>query len=155
MKKEDVTFYADLFKEMDLTELTVEENEQGTKFSMKRQPAPLPMPGPGPAPLFAPGFPPSPNADLRNPAGKPSGSPSEAAPDVLDSIKAPLLGMFHASDPAVQPGDAVKKGDTLCVIEAMKMMNEITSPRDGIIRKVCVSENEIVEYGQPLFLIGD
>ena len=147
MKREDVTFYADLFKEMDLTELTVEENESGTRFSMKRTPAPLPFPAAGPGPV--PGAAPAPKAGA-TPA-KPAGS----AEDGFDKIAAPLLGMFHEAEPAVKPGTVVRKGDTLCVIEAMKMMNDIPSPRDGIIKKVCAAENEIVEYGQTLFLIGD
>ena len=79
----------------------------------------------------------------------------------LDSyITSPLVGTFHQApsekaDPFVRVGSKVKRGDKLCIIEAMKVMNEITSDKDGIIEKVLVKEGQMVEYGQNLFVIGD
>ena len=54
----------------------------------------------------------------------------------------------------MKEGDAVKEGDILCTIEAMKMMNEVRSPIDGIVKKVLASEGDLVEYNQVLFVIG-
>ena len=75
-------------------------------------------------------------------------------------ITAPLVGTFHQAQaegnkPFVQVGQKVKKGDKLCIIEAMKVMNEITSPYDGTILEIKVKENDVVEFGKTLFIIGD
>ncbi len=74
------------------------------------------------------------------------------------AVKSPMVGVFYAAaspeeEPYVQVGDKVKKGDVLCIIEAMKLMNEITADEDGEIAKICVSDGQVVEYGQCLFLI--
>ena len=72
-------------------------------------------------------------------------------------IKAPLLGIFYgkiADKEPLKEGDAVKEGDILCTIEAMKMMNEVRSPIDGIVKKVLALEGDLVEYNQVLFVIG-
>ncbi len=73
-------------------------------------------------------------------------------------IKAPLVGTFYRApapdaDPFVEKGDKVKVGDTLCIVEAMKNMNEIESDVEGIIKDICVQNAEMVEYGQVLFKI--
>lgn len=71
-------------------------------------------------------------------------------------LKAPMVGVFYASsspeaDPYVRVGSQVKKGDVLCIIEAMKLMNEITAEFDGEVIEICAQNGQIVEYGQPLF----
>ncbi len=71
-------------------------------------------------------------------------------------IKSPMVGTFYASnspkeEPFVKVGDKVKKGQVVCIIEAMKLMNEIESEYDGEIAEICVSNEEMVEYGTPLF----
>ena len=73
-------------------------------------------------------------------------------------VKSPAVGVFYAapspdSKPFVAVGDTVHKGDTLCIIEAMKLMNEIESEYDGVIEAILVNNEEVVEYGQPLFRI--
>lgn len=73
-------------------------------------------------------------------------------------VKAPMVGTFYsksspAAEPFVKVGSKVKKGDTLCVIEAMKLMNEIESEFDGEIVEILVDDEDMVEYGQPLFII--
>lgn len=73
-------------------------------------------------------------------------------------IKAPMVGTFYlkpspTSEAYVEIGKTVKKGDTLCIIEAMKLMNEIESEFDGKIIEICVKDGEAVEYGKPLFVI--
>ncbi len=75
-------------------------------------------------------------------------------------ITSPLVGTFHQAPykdakPFVSLGDRVKKGQKLCIVEAMKVMNEITSPYDGVILEVCANENDVVEFGKKLFVIGE
>lgn len=75
-----------------------------------------------------------------------------------NTVKAPLVGTFYnASSPEeeafVKVGDTVKKGQTLGIVEAMKLMNEIESEFDGVVEQVLVSNEDMVEYGQPLFVI--
>ncbi|CAG0967710.1 partial acetyl-CoA carboxylase biotin carboxyl carrier protein, partial [Rhodocyclaceae bacterium] len=74
-------------------------------------------------------------------------------------VKAPMVGTFYRSgspgaSPFVEVGQAVKAGDALCIIEAMKLMNEIESEFSGTIKAVLVENGQPVEYGQPLFVIG-
>ena len=74
-------------------------------------------------------------------------------------VKSPLVGTFYTApsedaDPFVQVGDQVKSGQTLAVVEAMKLMNEIESEYTGEIKEVLVENGQMVEYGQPLFRIG-
>lgn len=81
-------------------------------------------------------------------------------PDTNNYVTSPLVGTFHSAPsvggkPFVQEGDKVNKGDKLCIIEAMKVMNEITAKESGVIKKVLVSDNQMVEYGQKLFIIGE
>lgn len=88
-------------------------------------------------------------------------APAEAAKSEDDNCKvitSPMVGVFYTSpspeaDAYVSVGQTVKNGDILCIIEAMKLMNEIPSTESGTIVEVCVSNGEIVEYGQPLFKI--
>ena len=73
-------------------------------------------------------------------------------------VKAPMVGTFYSkssptSEPFVKVGSKVKKGDTLCIIEAMKLMNEIESEFDGEVVEILVKDGQLVEYGQPLFLV--
>ncbi len=105
----------------------------------------------------------------QNPVGDASSTPEKAMePAVdcgksvrdaeLDSIVSPMVGTFYrapapGSEPFVSVGDRVKIGEVLCVIEAMKLMNEIEADRSGIIRKVLVEDSQPVEFGQPLFLV--
>ena len=77
-----------------------------------------------------------------------------------EQVLAPLVGVFYAAPSPeaaayVQVGDTVKKGQILCLIEAMKMMSEITAPKDGVIKKIYVKNQDVVGYEDPLFLIGD
>ena len=76
------------------------------------------------------------------------------------TITSPLVGVFYAApsedaDPFVKVGDPVKKGQVVGIVEAMKLMNEITSDCDGVVREVCVENAEAVEYGQSLFVIEE
>ena len=88
--------------------------------------------------------------------------PVEAAKEEAvtgNEVKSPLVGTFYVAPsedaaPFVQVGDRVKKGQTLAIVEAMKLMNEIESEFDGVVKAVLVDNATMVEYGQPLFIIG-
>lgn len=76
-----------------------------------------------------------------------------------DVVKSPIVGTFYRSpspddDPFVKVGDTVEEGQTLCIVEAMKIMNEIESDYSGEVKKILVDDAEAVEYDQPLFIIG-
>lgn len=90
----------------------------------------------------------------------PAAAPAETKPaeDNYRVITSPMVGVFYTSpspeaDAYVSVGQTVKNGDIVCIIEAMKLMNEIPSTESGTIAEVCVSNGDIVEYGQPLFKI--
>lgn len=71
-------------------------------------------------------------------------------------IRSPMVGVFYAApaedkEPFVHTGDTVKKGDVLCIIESMKLMNEITAEQDGVITEICIQNGQVVDYGAELF----
>lgn len=78
--------------------------------------------------------------------------------DTYKEIKSPMVGVFYSapspdSDPFVKEGTKVNKGDVLCIIEAMKLMNEITADKSGTIKEICIENGEIVEYDETIFKI--
>jgi acetyl-CoA carboxylase biotin carboxyl carrier protein len=109
-----------------------------------------------PPPPMTPAAPVSPAAPTEAPP-----SPSRiATAEGLREIASPMVGTFYRSpspeaDPFVRVGDRVAKGDVICILEAMKMMNEIESEYDGVIREILIENAQPVEYGQPLFLITE
>ena len=147
-------------------ELTLETPDY--KLTVRRR---LPLPAaPAPAPAAAPASvvgapPPPPPPAAAEPA--PAPAPAEAAPEASAEegdcpgcveITAPIVGTFYRkpapdAEPFVNVGDRVEKGQVVCIIEAMKLFNEIESEVSGIVRKVLVEDGEPVEYGQPLFLV--
>ncbi|WP_172958224.1 acetyl-CoA carboxylase biotin carboxyl carrier protein, partial [Thermus scotoductus] len=99
-------------------------------------------------------------ADLAPAAGAPGLEAQEAKDECAGcvEVRAPIVGTFYRAPapdapPYVEEGDRVEKGQVLCIIEAMKLMNEIESEVSGIVKKILVKNGEPVEYGQPLFLI--
>ena len=151
--------YAALFEKLALTELTVVEGDQ--KICLKKQPAPaapvFAAPGQTQAPVHA-----TPAAEA---GAKPSaaGNAQPAAPADAgraartgEVVRSPLLGVFYArvNGEARRLGEQVRKGDVLCTIEAMKMMNEVTAPADGAITEILATDGALVEYNQELFVIG-
>ena len=95
-----------------------------------------------------------PAAEPAEPAAE-SATPAAAEGHV---VKSPMVGTFYRSSapgakPFVEVGQAVKAGETVCIIEAMKLLNEIEADRDGVIKAVLVENGQPVEYGQPLFLL--
>lgn len=86
------------------------------------------------------------------------GQPEERQPEG-NVVKAPLVGTFYAAsapdaEAFVSVGDTVKKGQVLGIIEAMKLMNEIESDYDGVVKEILIENGQMAEYGQPLFVIG-
>jgi len=82
----------------------------------------------------------------------------EPASAGMFTVRSPMVGVFYAAPGADKPpyaavGDTVHAGDVLCIVEAMKTMNEIAAERDGVITEICAENKQIVEYGQPLFRI--
>jgi len=128
-----------LFESSALGAMDVSEGD--FSLSLKRACDPPPAPGAAPAPAPIPAAAPAPAESGR-------------------VVKSPLAGVFYAASspdaaPFVQAGDRVKKGDTLCIIEAMKVMNELTADADGEVEAVLAENGQIVEYGQPLFRLKD
>jgi acetyl-CoA carboxylase biotin carboxyl carrier protein len=139
----------DLVAESGIAELEITEGEgkvRIVKFSQTVQPVAYHAPEAAPAAASAPA-----------PAAAPA---PEAAPVVQGHVvKAPMVGTFYRSPnpgsaPFVDVGQTVKEGDALCIIEAMKLLNEIEADKSGVIKEILVENGEPVEYGQPLFVIG-
>ncbi len=135
----------------------------GTRIRIAKTPAAQAAPVMAVAPQVpAVSGPPAPAAPA--PAAAPSAAeaaPEEApaeAPSNLIEVKSPMVGTFYRAPapeapPYVEVGSRVTKGQTLCILEAMKLMNELESEVDGIVREILVANAEPVEYGQPLFRI--
>ncbi len=142
----------------DTDELTLETPEY--KLSVRRQ-APLPVQQVVQAAPVQPAAQPVAAAETAAPAAAAEPEQEQAAsndcPGCVE-ITAPIVGTFYRkpapdAEPFVKVGDRVEKGQVVCIIEAMKLFNEIESEVAGIIRKVLVEDGEPVEYGQPLFLV--
>ena len=93
--------------------------------------------------------------DAKSDSESESFTPSAAG---AEDIKSPMVGVYYSSpspeaDPFVRIGDMVKKGDVLCILEAMKLMNEITAEQDGKIADICAKNGDVVEFGQVLFKV--
>ncbi|MBQ9448490.1 MAG: acetyl-CoA carboxylase biotin carboxyl carrier protein [Acholeplasmatales bacterium] len=145
MEFEDLKKVIKIFEDSKLTVLEYET--EGFKVKLdKRQGGCAPMPAPMPMAM-------APQADVQA-ASQPQ------AQDDKDFVKSPLVGTFHAAPapsakPFVSVGSKVKKGDKLCIIEAMKVMNEILAPKDATIKDILVKNGEMVEFDQNLFVLGD
>lgn len=98
-------------------------------------------------------------APLAAPSEERGAMPSQMLSANDTYVNSPLVGVFYAAPaedaaPYVTVGDRVKKGQVLCIVEAMKLMNEIESEEDGVIKEICVTNGNAVEFGQPLFVIA-
>jgi len=117
--------------------------------------APIAVP-PVAAPVAAPAAPAAAAPAEAAPAAEPAAAPAPG-PELVE-VKSPMVGTFYAAPapeapPYVEVGSTVTKGQTLCILEAMKLMNELESEVDGVIREILVENAEPVEYGQVLFRI--
>ena len=137
----------DLVEESGISELELTEGEEKVRISRALMPSSAPvmqyMPAPQPTAHAAP-------------------VPTTAAPVVAEvegqSVKSPMVGTFYRSSspdskPFVDVGTKVAVGDTLCIIEAMKLLNEIESDVAGVVTKILLENGQPVEYGEPLFII--
>lgn len=138
MNETDIRKYAELMKELELTGLEI--TEDNNKVRLERSAA----------------------VQLKETVYSvpESASPVQTTTENKDyiSVKSPIVGVFYAApaenaDPYVVVGDSIIKGQTLCIVEAMKLMNEITAEEDGVISEVCVTNGQVVEYGTELFRI--
>jgi acetyl-CoA carboxylase biotin carboxyl carrier protein len=144
----------ELLDDSGIAEIEITEGEESVRIS--RYPASMPVAA---APIAAPAPTPAPAAPAAPPAVD---APSDASAENKDEdgfeVTAPMVGTFYAASspgaaPYVQVGDRVNEGDTLCIIEAMKMMNQIEADVSGMVKSIRIQNGEPVEYGQVLFVI--
>ncbi|MDO4706483.1 MAG: acetyl-CoA carboxylase biotin carboxyl carrier protein [Comamonadaceae bacterium] len=149
----------DLVSESNVTELEITEAEG--KVRIVKGGAPVYVQAPVAAPvttLAAPAAPLAPQSAAAPAASaEGAGAPAASAPAGA-TITAPMVGTFYrapnpTAEPFVEVGMQVKEGQTVCIIEAMKILNEIEADRSGAIKQVLVENGQAVEYGQPLFII--
>ena len=142
----------DLVQESGIAELEITEGEEKVRINrigIPGHPGMMAMPQSGPG------------------AGSAHTAPIVAAPVIAQPsaepeghvVKSPMVGTFYRSSapgakPFVEIGQNINAGETLCIIEAMKLLNEIEADQSGIVKKVLVENGQPVEYGQPLFIIG-
>ncbi|MBS3745049.1 MAG: acetyl-CoA carboxylase biotin carboxyl carrier protein [Wenzhouxiangellaceae bacterium] len=135
----------ELLEESDLAELEIHEGEESVRLS---------RPGTAPPAAVAPAPQPKPDAA---PAEQPAESGADELPDG-EIMRSPMVGTFYDapnpdSEPFVTEGQRVSRGDTLCLVEAMKMFNQIESEYDGTVAAILVESGQPVEFDQPLFVI--
>ena len=140
----------ELLDESGIAEIEIIEGEESVRISRYSTSAQAVAPIVAAAPVAAPV------------AAAPAAAPAEAAPDVVEEdgyeVTAPMVGTCYAASspgaaPYVQVGDRVNEGDTLCIIEAMKMMNQIEADVAGVVKSIRIQNGEPVEFGQVLFVI--
>ena len=155
MEMEQIDKLADLMERHGLTRVRLEEGD-GSAVELECQPAAV-VAAAAPTSAAAQAAP-----AVVMPAPTPGNSGAQpSAPDPDDgttAVTAPMVGVFYAApspgaEPFVKVGSQVHKGDTLCVIEAMKLMNEVTAERDGEVVEVCATDGELVEFGRCLMRI--
>ena len=144
----------DLVSESNISELEITEAEGKVRIVKAGYGVPTTMMMPAPAQMMAPMVP-AVAADAAAPAAAPA---AEAAAPTGHVVKSPMVGTFYRSSspgakPFVDVGTAVKEGDAICIVEAMKIMNEIEADMAGTITKILVENGQAVEFGQPLFII--
>lgn len=140
----------DLVEESGIAEIEVTEGEEKVRITRTIAAAPVYA---APVPTTAPAV---------TPAAAPVAASAPAAPaarDLSEAQKSPMVGTFYRAPgpnaaPFVEVGQQVKAGDTLCIIEAMKLMNEIEAEKSGTVKEILVENGTPVEFGEPLFIIG-
>ncbi len=140
MKSEDIKKYAALMKELELTGLEIKEGDSVVRLERT--------------------LPPSQEQVIVRQTAQPEqpSAPAAEKDDGCISVKSPVVGVFYAApaenaEPFVGIGSRIEKGQTLCIIEAMKMLNEIPADCSGVVEKICVTNGQVVEFGTELFRI--
>jgi len=145
----------EMLEESALAEIEIKEGEESIRISRASSAGPTvvtttaPIVAPAPVAALA--------APLPGPAAN-SGIPASVAPPPGHAVTSPMVGTFYRSStpgakPFVEVDDTVSVGDTLCLIEAMKMLNEIESDKAGVVKAILKENGQPVEYGEPLFMI--
>ena len=147
MNIREIRALAQIMAQSDLSALEVVEGESKIRLERSHNQAEF-----RPAALPVMGAPVVPQA----PAPEPEKEATPVDFNAVNEIKSPMVGVFYAApapdaQPFVKVGSKVKKGDVVCISEAMKLMNEITAEQDGEIVDICVTDGSVVEFGQPLF----
>lgn len=164
MDLETLRGFADLMEERGLTRIKLEEPDLTLELeregaSTAQPPAwpafPPAMPAAWPAAPAAPAAAPAAPAAVAEPAAPAAPAPVASG---ATEVCAPMVGVFYVApspgaEPFVHVGSKVKKGETLCILEAMKLMNEVVAECDGEIAEICASDGDLVEYGRVLFRI--
>lgn len=139
----------ELVEESGINELEISEGEESVRISRGMQVMAAPAPMMQPAPVAQPA-----------PAAAPVAAPEATAPakESGHEVRSPMVGTFYEAaspdaPPFVEVGQHVNAGDTLCIIEAMKMMNQIEADRSGVIKAILVKNEDAIEFDQPLFII--
>jgi acetyl-CoA carboxylase biotin carboxyl carrier protein len=142
MELDDIKHLIELLQDSDITELQIEK--EGSKLKIKRE-------------KFLTAF--EPSALVSKPSAAPVDEKTATVDDQkLITINSPIVGIFYSAQSPESPsfvsvGSRVTKGQVLCIVEAMKLMNEIESDADGTIAKILIDNGQPVEYGEPLFLV--
>ncbi|MDK4574177.1 acetyl-CoA carboxylase biotin carboxyl carrier protein [Kingella kingae] len=136
-----------------IAELEITEGEEKVRIT-RSVAAPTVQTVYAPAPVAAPQIAPA----VAAPVAAPATPSAPAAADTTNAQKSPMVGTFYraaspTAAPFVEVGATVKEGQTICIIEAMKLMNEIEAEKSGVIKAILVENGQPVEYGEPLFII--
>lgn len=170
MKIEEIKTIVKLMSENDLTEFKIESEDMHLCLRRGSQQVPpvvtqaiMPAMNAAAAPIVAPAAPAAVPASSPAPAASaaPVAAPAAAPAETLDRnriIESPIVGTFYRSsspgaDPFVKVGSKVEPDTTVCIVEAMKVMNEIKAEKSGVIKELLVENGQPVEYGQPLFIL--
>jgi acetyl-CoA carboxylase biotin carboxyl carrier protein len=156
----DLDFVRGLIDAVDGSSIdTLEINRGGTRIRISKTPTPAAVvTGPGGAAAQAPGPAPAASTVAMLPPTAAAAAEPESTRGNLVDVTSPMVGTFYRAPapeapPYVEVGSHVTKGQTLCILEAMKLMNELECEVDGVVREILVSNADPVEYGQPLFRI--
>ena len=147
----------ELLEESGIAEIEITEGEEAVRISRYSSQAPA-APAPAPAPVAAPA--PAPVAAAPAPAADAAPATPASEPAVSgQKVLSPMVGTFYRTpspeaEPFVKVGDQVNVGDVLCIIEAMKMMNQIEAEVSGVVKSCEIENGQPVEFGEPLFVIG-
>lgn len=163
MDLETLRGFADLMEERGLTRIKLEEPDLTLELEREGAGATQPPAWPAFPPAMPAAWPAAPAAAVAAPAAPATAEPAAStAPAQIASgateVCAPMVGVFYVApspgaEPFVHVGSKVKKGETLCILEAMKLMNEVVAECDGEIAEICANDGDLVEYGRVLFRI--
>lgn len=160
MDLETLRGFADLMEERGLTRIKLEEPDLTLELEREGAGATQPPAWPAFPPAMPAAWPAAPAAAVAAPATAEPVAPTAPAQVASGATEvcAPMVGVFYVApspgaEPFVRVGSKVKKGETLCILEAMKLMNEVVAECDGEIAEICANDGDLVEYGRVLFRI--